>query len=192
MSVMSNSQDHVCSQRRRCVFRGELRRRRWLRSFTFLDYYKLNCIYHVFRSLPSLCAFLRCHGQFSRFLYSIWLGLTTSLGLHRSHRLHLCVFWLFFGPRIPSKAIANRDGIARFVLQALVQGSWLTLLCRYPLDSPTPLLSYGTAKSGVGISAMSVLRPDMMMKCSIPVVMAGIIAVSPMFLCTPVTHPNST
>ena len=37
--------------------------------------------------------------------------------------------------------------------------------------------SYGTAKSGVGISAMSVLRPDLMMKCSVPVVMAGIIAV---------------
>ena len=39
------------------------------------------------------------------------------------------------------------------------------------------LISYGTAKSGVGISAMSVLRPDLMMKCVIPVIMAGIIAV---------------
>lgn len=38
--------------------------------------------------------------------------------------------------------------------------------------------SYGTAKSGVGISAMSVLRPDLMMKCVVPVIMAGIIAVS--------------
>ena len=38
--------------------------------------------------------------------------------------------------------------------------------------------SYGTAKSGVGISATSVLRPDLMMKNSVPVVMAGIIAVS--------------
>jgi ATP synthase proteolipid subunit len=37
--------------------------------------------------------------------------------------------------------------------------------------------SYGTAKSGVGISAMSVLRPDLMIKCSIPVVMAGIVGV---------------
>ncbi|KAF8334710.1 vacuolar ATP synthase 16 kDa proteolipid subunit [Cantharellus anzutake] len=37
--------------------------------------------------------------------------------------------------------------------------------------------SYGTAKSGVGISSMAVLRPDLMMKCSIPVVMAGIIAI---------------
>ena len=37
--------------------------------------------------------------------------------------------------------------------------------------------SYGTAKSGVGVSAMSVLRPDLMMKCVVPVVMAGIIAV---------------
>jgi len=38
-------------------------------------------------------------------------------------------------------------------------------------------ISYGTAKSGVGISAMSVLRPDLMMKCVVPVIMAGIIAV---------------
>ncbi|BEI96956.1 hypothetical protein CcaverHIS631_0205450 [Cutaneotrichosporon cavernicola] len=37
--------------------------------------------------------------------------------------------------------------------------------------------AYGTAKSGVGVSAMAVLRPDMMMKCVIPVVMAGIIAI---------------
>ncbi|KIY52379.1 V-type ATPase [Fistulina hepatica ATCC 64428] len=37
--------------------------------------------------------------------------------------------------------------------------------------------SYGTAKSGVGISAMSVLRPDLMMRCVVPVVMAGIIAI---------------
>ena len=40
------------------------------------------------------------------------------------------------------------------------------------------LRSYGTAKSGVGISAMGVLRPDLMMKNVVPVVMAGIIAVS--------------
>ncbi|BGP17950.1 hypothetical protein JCM10213v2_005998 [Rhodosporidiobolus nylandii] len=37
--------------------------------------------------------------------------------------------------------------------------------------------SYGTSKSGVGIAAMGVLRPDLMMKCIIPVVMAGIIAI---------------
>ncbi|KLO08129.1 V-type ATPase [Schizopora paradoxa] len=37
--------------------------------------------------------------------------------------------------------------------------------------------SYGTAKSGVGISSMAVLRPDLMMKCVVPVVMAGIIAI---------------
>ncbi|PWN30589.1 V-type proton ATPase proteolipid subunit [Jaminaea rosea] len=37
--------------------------------------------------------------------------------------------------------------------------------------------SYGTAKSGVGISAMGVLRPDLLIKCIVPVVMAGIIAI---------------
>jgi len=37
--------------------------------------------------------------------------------------------------------------------------------------------AYGTAKSGVGLSAMGVLRPDLMMKAIVPVVMAGIIAI---------------
>ncbi|CEH15498.1 v-type proton atpase proteolipid subunit [Ceraceosorus bombacis] len=37
--------------------------------------------------------------------------------------------------------------------------------------------SYGTSKSGVGISAMGVLRPDLLIKCIIPVIMAGIIAI---------------
>ena len=37
--------------------------------------------------------------------------------------------------------------------------------------------AYGTAKSGTGIAAMSVMRPDLIMKSVIPVVMAGIIAI---------------
>ncbi|KAG5672225.1 hypothetical protein PVAND_002367 [Polypedilum vanderplanki] len=37
--------------------------------------------------------------------------------------------------------------------------------------------AYGTAKSGTGIAAMSVMRPDLIMKAIIPVVMAGIVAI---------------
>jgi len=37
--------------------------------------------------------------------------------------------------------------------------------------------AYGTAKAGVGISAMGVLRPDLIVKNIIPVIMAGIIAI---------------
>lgn len=37
--------------------------------------------------------------------------------------------------------------------------------------------AYGTAKSGTGIAAMSVMRPEYIMKSIIPVVMAGIIAI---------------
>ncbi|KAI8508540.1 PREDICTED: V-type proton ATPase 16 kDa proteolipid subunit-like [Branchiostoma belcheri] len=37
--------------------------------------------------------------------------------------------------------------------------------------------AYGTAKSGMGIAAMSVMRPELIMKSIIPVVMAGIIAI---------------
>ncbi|KAF4313277.1 ATPase V0 complex proteolipid subunit C [Botryosphaeria dothidea] len=37
--------------------------------------------------------------------------------------------------------------------------------------------AYGTAKAGVGISAMGVLRPDLIVKNIIPVIMAGIIGI---------------
>merc|ERR1712126_454048 len=37
--------------------------------------------------------------------------------------------------------------------------------------------AYGTAKSGTGIAAMSVMRPQLIMKSIIPVGMAGIIAI---------------
>lgn len=37
--------------------------------------------------------------------------------------------------------------------------------------------AYGTAKSGTGIANMAVLRPELIMKSVVPVVMAGIIAI---------------
>ena len=37
--------------------------------------------------------------------------------------------------------------------------------------------AYGTAKSATGIAAMSVMRPDLIMKSVVPVVMAGIVAI---------------
>ncbi|KFH01859.1 vacuolar ATP synthetase [Toxoplasma gondii MAS] len=37
--------------------------------------------------------------------------------------------------------------------------------------------AYGTAKSGVGISSMGVMRPDLVMRSIIPVVMAGILGI---------------
>ncbi|CAE8688767.1 unnamed protein product [Polarella glacialis] len=37
--------------------------------------------------------------------------------------------------------------------------------------------AYGTAKSGVGIGSMGVMRPDMVMRSIIPVVMAGVLGI---------------
>ena len=37
--------------------------------------------------------------------------------------------------------------------------------------------AYGTAKSGVGIVSVGVLKPDLIIKCIIPVVMAGILGI---------------
>jgi len=37
--------------------------------------------------------------------------------------------------------------------------------------------AYGTAKSGTGIAAMAVMKPELIMKSIIPVVMAGILAI---------------
>jgi len=37
--------------------------------------------------------------------------------------------------------------------------------------------AYGTAKSGVGVAAMGVMRPDLVMRSILPVVMAGVIGI---------------
>lgn len=37
--------------------------------------------------------------------------------------------------------------------------------------------AYGTAKSGVGVSSMGVMRPELVMRCIMPVVMAGILGI---------------
>lgn len=37
--------------------------------------------------------------------------------------------------------------------------------------------AYGTAKSGVGISSMGVIKPDYIMRSIIPVVMAGVLGI---------------
>ncbi|KAI8460682.1 ATP synthase subunit C-domain-containing protein [Phakopsora pachyrhizi] len=37
--------------------------------------------------------------------------------------------------------------------------------------------AYGTAKAGIGITGLGIMKPDLVMKSLIPVVMAGIIAV---------------
>ena len=37
--------------------------------------------------------------------------------------------------------------------------------------------AYGTAKSGIGISTMGVLKPEMILKSIVPVVMAGILGI---------------
>ena len=64
--------------------------------------------------------------------------------------------------------VSGPSQASRFVVRLGAMAHWAACFC-----------SYGTAKSGVGISAMAVLRPDLMMKNVVPVIMAGIIAVSP-------------
>lgn len=37
--------------------------------------------------------------------------------------------------------------------------------------------AYGTAKAGIGIASMGVLKPDLIMKSIVPIVMAGILGI---------------
>ena len=60
---------------------------------------------------------------------------------------------------------------------ALVFASNNTLLFRFNSYCKDLGAAYGTAKSGVGISSMGVLKPDLIMKSIIPVVMAGILGI---------------
>jgi V-type H+-transporting ATPase 16kDa proteolipid subunit len=56
-------------------------------------------------------------------------------------------------------------------------------VCLAPLSLPVRKFkldlgaAYGTAKAGVGITSMGVLKPDLIMKSIIPVVMAGILGI---------------
>lgn len=48
------------------------------------------------------------------------------------------------------------------------------LIVRFLLDLGA---AYGTAKSGVGICSMGVLRPDLIFKSIVPIIMAGILGI---------------
>lgn len=48
----------------------------------------------------------------------------------------------------------------------------IALVCSADLGA-----AYGTAKAGVGISSMGVMRPDIAMRNIIPVVMAGVLGI---------------
>lgn len=53
--------------------------------------------------------------------------------------------------------------------------------------------AYGTAKSGVGIASMGVLRPELVMKSIVPVVMAGVLGIYGLIIAVIIsTNINST
>ncbi|KAG8076644.1 hypothetical protein GUJ93_ZPchr0006g43865 [Zizania palustris] len=45
------------------------------------------------------------------------------------------------------------------------------------LELPGMGAAYGTAKSGVGVASMGVMRPELVMKSIVPVVMAGVLGI---------------
>ena len=70
-------------------------------------------------------------------------------------------------------------------LPAPSSGTWVSLL---PLALQVTIYiksyhfvdlgaAYGTAKSGIGIASMGVLKPDMIMKSIVPIIMAGILGI---------------
>jgi len=52
--------------------------------------------------------------------------------------------------------------------------------------------AYGTAKSGVGIAAMAIMKPELIMRSVIPVVMAGIIAIYGVVVAVLITNSITT
>jgi len=54
--------------------------------------------------------------------------------------------------------------------------------------------AYGTARSGIGIGAISILKPELIMRSIVPVVMAGILGIYGMIvsviLCQKSTNPG--
>jgi len=120
-----------------------------------------------------------CFGQ-ETLIHRFYVAVRLS-GLYQCHRVYMYVFCAIVYLRTP--LLTHIPGIGARQVSSLLESrvcrlqfpQWPHIL---PCNLRLLLCSYGTAKSGVGISATSVLRPDLMMKNSVPVVMAGIIAVS--------------
>ena len=61
---------------------------------------------------------------------------------------------------------------------SLSLSAWLvTKLVSQPYHCIDLGAAYGTAKSGIGIASMGVLKPDMIMKSIVPIIMAGILGI---------------
>ena len=56
-------------------------------------------------------------------------------------------------------------------------GSLIDAWCLYADIAAGMGAAYGTAKSGVGIASMGVMRPELVMKSIVPVVMAGVLGI---------------
>lgn len=54
----------------------------------------------------------------------------------------------------------------------MVRNQWLCVCFCEDLGA-----AYGTAKSGVGVSSVGVMRPDLIMRSILPVIMAGILGI---------------
>ena len=52
--------------------------------------------------------------------------------------------------------------------------------------------AYGTAKSGVGVASMGVMRPELVMKSIVPVVMAGVLGKTKSTICSSLIESNKT
>jgi ATP synthase proteolipid subunit len=52
--------------------------------------------------------------------------------------------------------------------------------------------AYGSAKAGVGICSMGVLKPDLIMKSVVPVVMAGILGIYGMIVAVIIVQKSTT
>ena len=64
--------------------------------------------------------------------------------------------------------------LCKLVLCAGLVSTIFTYFIRYCVDIGA---AYGTAKSGVGISSMGVMNPQLVMRNIIPVVMAGVLGI---------------
>ncbi|KAL6007662.1 hypothetical protein ACLOJK_033162 [Asimina triloba] len=78
----------------------------------------------------------------------------------------------FSAPRLPSSSpvgLLSQSGIPILQRQDLISPR---------LDSLAGMgAAYGTAKSGVGVASMGVMRPELVMKSIVPVVMAGVLGI---------------
>ena len=121
------------------------------------------------RKLPNVCTFFWFHGRYCGPRVCEYRRRLVEL----KKRYALRGFYSICSIKNTSYFVHRRHDNLKYFYEVICWCSQPLLHQYIPLENP----AYGTAKSGVGIASMGAMKPDLVMRNIIPVIMAGVLGI---------------